>query len=290
MSHTDQVRATGEATLAGAPPVTAGPADPADRAIDAADRAADRRERLVRVTGQVGVGVVFLVAWQLLSGPVANPFFISEPAAILERLVELTRSGELWQHLSTTMTETGLGLAVGLPLGVVVGVAVALSRTVGPWFYPYIIALYSLPRVALAPLFIVWFGLGLGSKVVMVVTMVVFVVFYNVYQGVKDIDEDLLAMARSYRAGRGHVLRWIILPAISTWLLTALRLAIGLGLIGAVIAELVGSSEGLGFYIKDSSNALDTTGVFAGLVVITVVAMLFEQLIAAVERRVLRHR
>ena len=262
----------------------------ADTVTDAADRAADRRERITVIVGQVSIGVGFLVLWQLVSGLWVDEFFLSQPTLIAERIAELTASGELWMHLRVTLLETGIGLLVGLPLGVILGIAVATSRVAGRWVYPYVIALYSLPRVALAPLFIVWFGIGLFSKVMMVVTMVVFVAFYNVYQGVKSIDQDLLDMTKSYRASRFVTLRWVMLPSIGAWMLTALRLAIGLGLIGAIIAELIGSSVGIGYYIKLSSNLFDTTGVMTGLIVITVVAMLLEQVVALVERRVLRYR
>ncbi|MDQ6526504.1 ABC transporter permease [Nocardioides sp. LHD-245] len=262
----------------------------ADTVADAVDRRADRRERLVIVAGQVGIGVGFLAVWQLVSGLWIDRFFISEPSLIAERIVDLAASGELWMHLRVTVIETGIGLAIGLPAGVILGIAVATSRIAGRWVYPYIIALYSLPRVALAPLFIVWFGIGLFSKVMMVVTMVLFVAFYNVYQGVKSIDRDLLDMTKSYRASRWITLRWVMLPAIGAWMLTALRLAIGLGLIGAIIAELIGSSVGIGYYIKLSSNLFDTTGVMTGLLVITVLAMLLEQVVAFIEKRVLRYR
>lgn len=261
-----------------------------DALSDEADRRADRRERLVILAGQIGIGLAFLALWEVASGRWVDEFTLSKPSLIIERIFDLAKSGDLWLHLRATLLETGIGLLIGLPLGVVLGITVATSKIVGRWIYPYVIAMYSLPRVALAPLFIVWFGLGLFSKVMMVVTMVVFVAFYNVYQGVKSIDKDLLDMVKSYRGSRWTMLRWVMLPSISAWMLTALRLAIGLGLIGAIIAELIGSSVGLGYYIKLSSNLFDTTGVFAGLFVVTIFAMLLEQVVALIERKVLRYR
>lgn len=261
-----------------------------DAETEAADVRADRRQRLGLIAGRVGVGVAFLALWEAVSGRVWDEFFLSKPSAIVARFVELAASGQLWNDLRVTMMETGIGLVIGMTVGVLLGLFVASSTHAGRWIYPYLIALYSLPRVALAPLFIVWFGIGLASKVIMVVTMVVFVAFYNVHEGVKNIDQDLIDMSRSFRSSRLKTLRTVIIPSITPWLLTALRLAIGLGLIGAVIAELVGASEGLGHYIKQSANLFDTTGVFTGLVVITGVAMILEQGVAAVERRLLRHR
>src|SRR5262249_46325322 len=155
-----------------------------------------------------------------------------------QRIGELIGTGTLWADLGTTLVETFAGLVIGMVAGVALGVLIASSRTVGRWFYPYVMALYSLPRVALAPLFIVWFGIGLESKIFMVVTMVVFVAFYNTYQGVRGIDPELLEMTRSFRAPWAARLRWAVLPAIAPWILTSLRLSIALALIGAVIAEL----------------------------------------------------
>ncbi len=253
-------------------------------------RAGKGRDRAFLYGGRLAVGLAFLAAWELASGRVWDEFSVSKPSAIGGRLRELSASGELWDHLQVTMTETLVGLVIGMAGGIVLGLLIATSKRIGQLFYPYIIALYSLPRVALAPLFIVWFGIGLTAKVVMVVTMVLFVAFYNTYEGVRNIDKDLLDMARSMRRGRLETLRWVILPSITPWLLTSLRLSIGLGLIGAVISELVAATEGLGYYIKLSSNLFDTTGVFAGLIVITLVAMVLEQLVVLLERRVLRYR
>jgi sulfonate transport system permease protein len=257
--------------------------------VEDRDRRRDRRHRWTVHIGQVVVGVVILVLWQL-AGQIFGAFTLSSPTLIVTRIGQLIGSGSIWPDLSTTLVETFVGLAIGMVIGVALGVLIASSNTVGRWFYPYVMALYSLPRVALAPLFIVWFGIGLESKIFMVVTMVVFVAFYNTYQGMRGIDADLLEMTRSFRAPWPARLRWAILPAIAPWVLTSLRLSIALALIGAVIAELVGASQGLGYYMGYAANVLDTTGVFAGLVIITIIAMIAEQIVAVVERRVLRHR
>lgn len=253
----------------------------------------DQREairfRRAVVAGRIAVAVVVLGAWQLASGRLVSAFFVSSPSDIIGRLVQLVVTGELWPHLTQTLIEVGAGLLIGVPLGIALGVALGMSQLLSGWLLPYVMALYSLPRVALAPLFIVWFGIGLLSKITMVVTMVLFVIFYNVYQGVRDIDQDLLDVSRSFRANRWQTLRWIVLPSLTPWLVTALRLSIGIALIGAVIAELIAASAGLGYYIKLSSNLLDVTGVFAGLTVITAVAILLDQVLGHVERRVMRH-
>ncbi|BBZ60849.1 ABC transporter permease [Mycolicibacterium monacense] len=257
-----------------------------DDALTRSDRRDAQRLRRIVTLGRIAIAVLFVGGWQLSSERLIPAFYVSSPAAVLERLGSLIRTGELWPHLTQTLLEVALGLLIGVPLGAVLGVALGFSTILGGWLLPYMMALYSLPRVVLAPLFIIWFGVGLISKVTMVVTMVVFVVFYNVYQGVQEIDRDLLDVAKSLRASRLQTLRWIVVPSLVPWLITGLRLSIGIALIGAVIAELIAASQGLGYYIKYSSNLLDVTGVFAGLAVITVVAIALEQLLKRIERRV----
>ncbi|KKF01341.1 ABC transporter permease [Mycolicibacterium obuense] len=267
------------------PPAAAG-VRPHTSQLSDADRRHERRRRASVIVGRVAIAVVALSAWELSSDRLFSSFYVSSPTAIAARLVDLVRTGELWPHLIQTLIEVALGMLIGVPLGAVLGIVLGMSQILGGWLLPYMMALYSLPRVVLAPLFIIWFGVGLISKVTMVVTMVVFVVFYNVYQGVRQMDTDLVDVARSLRASRAQTLRWIVIPSLVPWLITGVRLSIGIALIGAVIAELIAASEGLGYYIKYSSNLLDVTGVFAGLAVITAVALTLEQLLKVVERRV----
>lgn len=240
--------------------------------------------------GRLVVGVVILGGWELTSGRFYNDFWISRPSAILARVGTMLANGDLWYHLQTTLAETLIGLALGVVAGTALGVGLASSGRFADWVYPYVMAVYSLPKVALAPLFVVWFGIGLPSKVLMVTSLVIFVAFYNAYEGVRNIDPDLLDMLKTYRAGRGATLAWVVLPSIAVWIFTSLRLGIGLALIGSVIAELVGSNRGIGYYITKSAGILDTTGIFAGLFVIMIVAIALEAIIVRAEARVLRYR
>jgi NitT/TauT family transport system permease protein len=233
---------------------------------------------------------VLLGGWELTSGRWYNDFWISRPSAILARLGELAVSGDLWFNLQTTLEETLVGLAIGIVVGTALGVGLASAPRLSDWVYPYIMALYSLPKVALAPLFVVWFGIGLPSKVLMVTSLVIFVAFYNAYEGVRNIDPDLLDMMKTFRAKRSATLAWVVLPSIAVWVFTSMRLGIGLALIGSVIAELVGANRGIGYYITKSAGTLDTTGIFAGLFVIMIVAIALEAIVLAGERRLLRYR
>ncbi|MBD2843724.1 ABC transporter permease [Paenibacillus sp. IB182496] len=240
--------------------------------------------------GRIAVFVLAIGLWELLSGRAFNSFWVSKPSLIGVRLLQMIESGDLWFHASFTLQIAITGLAIGMLGGTLLGIVIAYSGVVEKWIYPYIMAIYSLPRVSLAPLFIVWFGIGMSSKVVMVVAMVIFVAFYNAYEGIRNIDKDLMDMMKTYKANWWDKLRWVVLPSITVWILTSLRLNIGMALIGAVIAELVGSNRGLGYYISYSSNMLDTTGIFTGLVSIMLIAILLEQVINIVAKRLLKYR
>ncbi|NMO96404.1 ABC transporter permease [Paenibacillus lemnae] len=241
-------------------------------------------------SGRIILGILILGLWEICSGRVFNEFWISKPSLILERVAEMTAKGTLWFHVSVTLQEAIFGLIIGMVAGTLLGIVLAYSGIFERWVYPYIMALYSLPRVSLAPLFIVWFGIGMSSKILMVVAMVIFVAFYNAYEGIRNIDRDLLDMMKTYKAGRLQKLKWVILPSITVWILTSLRLNIGMALIGSVIAELVGASRGLGYYITYSSGMLDTTGIFTGLFLIMMIAVILEQFVVQLERRLLKYR
>ncbi|MEK8129574.1 ABC transporter permease [Paenibacillus filicis] len=241
-------------------------------------------------SGRIALGVLLLGLWELLSGRAFNAFWLSKPSLILERIVEMTQKGTLWFHLSVTLQEAVFGLIIGMVGGTLLGIVLAYSGIFERWIYPYIMALYSLPRVSLAPLFIVWFGIGMSSKILMVVAMVIFVAFYNAFEGIRNIDKDLLDMMKTYKAGKLQKLTWVILPSITVWILTSLRLNIGMALIGSVIAELVGANRGLGYYITYSSGMLDTTGIFTGLFLIMLIAVVLEQVVIQLERRLLKYR
>ena len=246
--------------------------------------------RTVVWAGRIVLFIVLVAAWELMSGTVINQFWISKPSLILNRLYKLVSSGDLWYHLSATLQESLSGLVIGMVVGTLLGVLVANSGIIDRWISPFIIAVYSLPKVSLAPLFIVWFGIGMTSKVIMVFAMVVFVAFYNAYEGIRNIDKDLLDMMKTFKAGRWTKLKWVVLPSIMVWILNSLRINIGLALIGSVIAELVGANRGIGHYISHSSNILDTTGIFTGLVIIMLLAVCMEQIVVWLQNRLLRYR
>lgn len=236
------------------------------------------RDRLI-------VFAIVLLLWQSVTWLGADPLWVSSPSLVAERLWKLALSGDLWKHLQQTLNEAALGLALAFVVGVPIGMVMARFKYANAVAEPFIMALYSLPRVALAPLFIIWFGIDLLSKVMMSFSTVLFIFMLNVHEGLKTVDRDLLDLLQTMKAPRHYVVRKVLLPWLVPWVIASLRIGIGLALIGAVVAELIGSSSGLGWYIEYSAGRLDTTGVFAGLVALTVIAVVGNLLVAAMERR-----
>jgi NitT/TauT family transport system permease protein len=194
----------------------------------------------------------------------------------------------LWIHAWTTLWQAFLGLVIALPVGIALGIGLVAFPRVAATVDPYLMGLYSLPRIALAPLFVIWLGIGLASKVALVFSLVVFIFMLNTRQGLLEVDRDLINLMRTMRASRGYIFRRVQIPSIMPWLIAALRINIGMALIGSVIGELLGSNRGLGWYIEHSGGRLDTAGVFAGLIALMVLALVLNELISLIERRLLR--
>jgi NitT/TauT family transport system permease protein len=248
-----------------------------------------RRAVLIQLYRILLIAALLLV-WEFAAGRLFNEFWSSKPSLIFGRLYDMALSGELARHTGTTLSEAGLGLLFGGLLGVLIGVGLARRPTVSQVVDPVIMGLYGLPRVALAPLFVLWFGIGLFSKVMMALSMVLFIFLLNTLEGIRTIDPDQIDLLRTMRAGRLYTLRRLILPAIVPWIIASVRIGIGLSLVGAVVGELIGANRGLGWYVEKSGGQLDTTGAFAGLTVLLVIAVLANQAIVLVEQRLSRWR
>jgi NitT/TauT family transport system permease protein len=239
---------------------------------------------------RIGLLIAVLVLWQLASGRLINEFWISHPIDIGARLWELATSGMLWLHAWATLWQALLGLAIALPVGIAMGVALAAFPRFAATVDPYLMGLYSLPRIALAPLFVIWLGIGLASKVALVFSLVVFIFMLNTRQGLLEVDRDLINLMRTMRATRSYIFRRVQVPSILPWLIAALRINVGMALIGSVIGELLGSNRGLGWYIEHSGGRLDTTGVFTGLIALMVLALILNEAVSAIERRLLKFK
>jgi NitT/TauT family transport system permease protein len=195
-------------------------------------------------------------------------FFVSQPTALAAQIFDWVRSGFILRHLWVTMQETVIGFVLGTLLGVAVGFLFAHWEKLAHIFDPFMVALNAMPRVVLAPLFILWFGLGLLSKVVMVISLVFFVVFFSTYTGIREVDRDLVNNARILGASQRHLVRHVLLPSALTWIFSSLRTSVGFALIGAVVGEYLGSSEGMGYIISYAESMFNSTGVLAGLIVL----------------------
>ncbi|MFZ0610437.1 MAG: ABC transporter permease [Xanthobacteraceae bacterium] len=237
------------------------------------------------------LAVVLVGSWQVaadtdpgLTSLASSPFLVST------RLIAMAQNGELWRNLLPTLEETVGGLFLGLMVGICGGVLMARSRFAATVLDPYIIGINGLPRVALGPFFIVWFGIGILSKVLLAVSIVFVVVLFNTREGIESIDPDLVDALRSMRASRWQMLRHVLIPSLIPWLLAATKIGIGLALTGAVVGELVGASAGLGWYITNSLNVIDMTGAVTALLIMAVVAMAMYYAVLLIERRLLAWR
>ncbi|MBZ8134352.1 ABC transporter permease [Afifella sp. IM 167] len=234
--------------------------------------------------------VAILAIWEVVSFTLIDPFWISRPSDIAVRLWDMAVSGSLWTNSWATLWQAILGLALGLPVGLGIGVLLAALPRFASVVEPFWMGLYSLPRIALGPLFVIWFGIGLLSKVMLVFSLVVFVFILNALQGLHEVDRDLVNLMRTMRASRFYILRRVQMPSIIPWIIAAMRINVGIALIGSVIGEMLGANRGLGWYIQISGARLDTTGVFTGLFILMIMAILFNEAIKIIEDRLLPYK
>ena len=239
--------------------------------------------------GRLALGVAIVGTWEgAARAGLIDPFFVSQPSAIATRLAAWLGSGFLWPHLAVTLQEAGLGLVLGGLIGTAAGFALARWTTAASIVEPYIMMLNAVPRVLLAPLFLLWFGLGIWSKVALAVTLVFFVMFFNAYQGVRNADPVLIANARMLGATERQLVRHVLLPSALSWIFSSLQASLGFAMIGAVVGEYLGATRGLGYVISQAEGTFDTTGVFSGMVVLSLVVVVISSGVSRVERWLLR--
>jgi NitT/TauT family transport system permease protein len=237
---------------------------------------------------QLGVLFAALAAWQATTQRRwVDPFFFSEPSAIAQRIGDWFATGFIYRHLWTTALETVLAFLSGALLGVVFGFWFARTPMLSGIFDPYLKIANALPRVVLAPIFTLWFGLGVLSKVAFGVTLVFFIVFFNTYQGIREVDANLLNNARMLGATERDLMRHVLLPSALVWILSSLHTSVGLALVGAVVGEYLGAGRGLGYVIAQAEGTFDTTGVFAGMTVLAAFTLVIDLIVTGIERRLL---
>jgi NitT/TauT family transport system permease protein len=238
---------------------------------------------------QIVLGVTLLVLWQaLVSLKLLDPFFVSRPSDIARRIAAWSASGALWMHLAVTIEEALLGLIVGALVGIVFGFVFARSPFVARVCDPFVTMLNAIPRVVLAPLFLLWFGLGIWSKVALAVTLVFFVMFFSTYQGVRDASRVLIDNVRMLGASERQLVRHVLVPSALTWIFASLHTSLGFAMVGAVVGEYLGSTRGLGYVISQAEGTFDTTGVFAGMTILGAVVVIVSAAVTRLERWLLR--
>src|SRR5947209_6807872 len=238
---------------------------------------------------QILLGLSFLTAWQVAaSAGKLDRLFFSSPVDVAMRLNQWMFTGSIWGHLAVTVTEAVLSFVIGVTCGVIFGFLLARVDWLSDLLNPYIRILNALPRVVLAPIFLLWFGLGIWSKVALGVTVVFFIVFFNTYQGVREVDPVILNNARMLGASERQLVRHVLVPSALTWIFSSLHISIGFAIIAVVVGEYLGASHGVGYLISQAEGVFDTTGVFAGMVVLSGVVLLVGIGVNRLERWLLR--
>ena len=248
----------------------------------------DRRRRRIERTLQVAVFVAIVGGWELCARiGLADPFFFGQPSAIANTIwrwaTRGTPQGPLWQHVAITLEETVLAFAIGVALGVVAGFALGRNRTLAAVFGPYVRMGNAIPRVILGSIFVIWLGLGMASKVALGVTLTFFVVFFNAFQGVREVDPNLINNARVLGATPRQLSLDVMLRSALSWIMSSLHTSFGFALVGAVVGEFIGANAGLGYLVAAAQGAFNANGVFAAMVILSIVALIADTLVTKLE-------
>lgn len=251
------------------------------------DRRSGRREVPLWVW-QVAFGLGMLGLWEVLADWVLDPFFFSSPRRVVVYVYEYVTEGAFFGDMAFSMRAAITGYLFGAGLGVLMGFVLAAAKKIAEILNPYILAVYGIPRIALAPLFIVWFGIGIQSKIYMAALMAFFLSFFNTFTGVRQVEPNFLNIAKVAGASRFDINRKVVLPAASPWIIAGLRISIPYALVAALVAEFIASTQGLGYRIALMSQQFNTTGVMGGVIIIMVIVLVANLLLDKAENRILR--
>jgi NitT/TauT family transport system permease protein len=230
----------------------------------------------------------FALSWEgLVRAGVLDQFFFARPTAVLQRVADWLVKGDVYGHLGITFAESLLAFVIGTLAGIGIGLWLALTPTMLQVLEPFIKASNAIPRIVLAPIFTLWLGLGIASKVALGITLVFFLAFFNTYQGIREVNPVILANARMLGASWRHLLRHVYLPSAAGWIISSLRSSIGFAVVGAVVGEYLGAASGIGYMIAQAEGLFDTTGVFAGMAVLVAFVLILDSGVSLIERRVL---
>ncbi|GHO80938.1 ABC transporter permease [Ktedonobacter sp. SOSP1-85] len=267
----------------------------AEASIVTKARQARTRQRIIVNILRIGLLVVLVGGWELLSRlNIIDPFFWGQPSGIWVQLVtwvtQGTAQGPLWVQIGVTLEETFIGFVIGVVLGVISGVVLGRNHFLADILSPYIKAANAIPRVVLGSIFAIGLGLGIQSKIALAVVLVFFIVFFNAFQGVREVDRNLIANARLLGASSRKVSTEVIIPSALTWIIASLHTSFSFALVGAVVGEFIGSTEGLGLMIESAQANFNANGVFAAMAILAAVALIMEFLVTALENRLITWR
>ncbi|MCL5263927.1 MAG: ABC transporter permease [Chloroflexi bacterium] len=240
----------------------------------AANRLKNSPSPLLVMALRIGALIVFVGSWETASSlKWINPFFVSRPSDIIFRAYTWLSSGYVLSHTAITIVETFFAFVLGALLGAILAFLLYRSSIVDQALMPYLMILNAMPRIIFAPIFILWFGLGLTSKVVLGISIVIFIVFFSIYTGLKEVDQNLINKVRLMGGSEKDVLLEVLIPSALSWLFSSLKTSVGFALVGAIVGEYMGSANGLGHIIAFAEGMFDATGVFAGLFILSFVVI-----------------
>lgn len=246
------------------------------------------RQRALGWLMSIVPGVVLIAVWEFASGRLIREAYISSPTAVAQRLYELFSTGTIFPDLRTTGIELILGYAIGVSSGTIGGYVLGRSHTLARIFEPYLLAFYGVPKIAFAPLFIIWFGIGISSKVALSAIMVFFLVFYNVFVGVRSVSREYVDVARVMGADQRQLTRYVYFPATTPFIMLGLRSALPYAVIGVIVGEFTSATSGLGLYMYRGSVTFDPAAVFAGVVILLVFVLTMTSLLGLLQRKLLK--
>lgn len=244
------------------------------REVEQFERVHDRQNRRNTTLGRLAFAAAFLLSWEVASGRVLDQFFVSKPSLIVASLWSMIGKEQLFYHLQFTIIEAMVGYLIGASAGLAMGFILARSDAVYRIIEPFIVAFYGIPRIALAPLFILWFGIGITSKIAVAAIMVFFIVFINTVAGIRSAPVQLLQVARVMGASQWDLVRKVTFPAATPFIIAALQITVPQAMIGAIVGEFISSNRGVGHLISRAAGWLDTPGLFAGILTLLVVVLL----------------
>jgi NitT/TauT family transport system permease protein len=268
---------------------------PADRSATEAGRRARRKRLALLWAARLAFAVIVIGGWQLFTAlKIVDPFFYGQPSGIWKRTIDMfehgTEFGSFWTDILTTLKEAVFGFGIGVVTGIVLGVVLGQNRFLAEVLGPYIKIVNAIPRIVLGAIFVVAFGIGITPKVLLSAVLVFFVVFFNAFQGVREVDRNILANVKVLGASQLDVIRHVTVPSALTWIIASLHTAFGFAIVGALVGEVLGAEHGVGLVIKTAQGSLDPDGVFAGMLVISVITLIAEFLLTLLERRLLSWR